>query len=148
MSPAAGTDLREDVLQLPPACLSVCLFITVSVCPSPSLTDLCEVRMSPAAGTDLREDVQQLPPACLSVCLFIIVSVCPSPSLTDLCEVRIRVLPLARTWERMFHSCRLAPGSMPEDGSSSRMTAGPPTSAMAVLSLRLLPPLPTQTYVT
>ena len=81
------------------------------------------------------------------VCVCVCMCVCPS-ALTDLWEVRMRVLPLARTWDRMFHSCRLAPGSMPEEGSSSRITAGPPTSAMAVLSLRLLPPLSTETGMT
>ena len=60
---------------------------------------------------------------------------------TDLWEVRTNVRPLARTWERTFHSWRLAAGSTPADGSSSSRKGGSPTSAMAALSFRLLPPL-------
>ena len=45
------------------------------------------------------------------------------------------------TEERMKrHRKRLAPGSMPVEGSSSRTTAGSPTRATATLSFRLLPP--------
>lgn len=49
--------------------------------------------------------------------------------------------PLFLTLVRVSHSCRLAAGSTPVDGSSKNTTGGSPMRAMAVLSLRLLPPL-------
>lgn len=39
------------------------------------------------------------------------------------------------------HSKRLATGSMPVDGSSRKMTGGPPIRAIPALSFLLLPPL-------
>ena len=41
----------------------------------------------------------------------------------------------------VFHSRRLATGSTPVVGSSRKMIEGSPTSAIPVLTLRLLPPL-------
>ncbi len=50
--------------------------------------------------------------------------------------------PFSMTCLRMrSHRKRLAPGSMPVEGSSMSTTAGLPTRATATLSLRLLPPL-------
>ena len=50
--------------------------------------------------------------------------------------------PLLMTCLRMrSHRKRLAPGSMPVEGSSMSTTAGLPTRATATLSLRLFPPL-------
>ena len=50
-------------------------------------------------------------------------------------------LPLSRACVTASQSRRRAIGSMPVDGSSSKMTAGFPIRAIAVLSIRLLPPL-------
>lgn len=50
-------------------------------------------------------------------------------------------LPLSRALVTASQSRRRATGSMPVVGSSSRTTAGFPIRAMAVLNLRLLPPL-------
>lgn len=50
-------------------------------------------------------------------------------------------LPDSRARATVSQSRRRATGSMPVDGSSRKMTAGSPMRAMAVLSLRLLPPL-------
>lgn len=50
-------------------------------------------------------------------------------------------LPLSRALVTVFQSRRRAPGSMPVDGSSRKMTEGFPIRAMALLSLRLFPPL-------
>ena len=49
--------------------------------------------------------------------------------------------PSARTRESASHNSLLATGSMPVVGSSRNTTGGSPTREMAVLSLRLLPPL-------
>ena len=59
-----------------------------------------------------------------------------------LCEVRTRVAPLLRTFVNVFHKLRRAIGSIPVVGSSKNTMSGSPISAMAVLNLRLLPPLP------
>ena len=58
-----------------------------------------------------------------------------------LCDVSMMVLPAFLTSTSVFQSCRLATGSMPVVGSSRKTIGGSPTNAMAVLSLRLLPPL-------
>jgi len=58
-----------------------------------------------------------------------------------LCDVIMIEQPLARASDRASQSILLAPGSIPVLGSSSSTTGGFPTSAMAVLSFRLLPPL-------
>ena len=50
-------------------------------------------------------------------------------------------LPLSLTLHITSQRCRLAAGSMPVVGSSKYMTGGSPMRAIAVLSLRLLPPL-------
>lgn len=50
-------------------------------------------------------------------------------------------LPLSRVCDTVFQSRRRATGSMPVDGSSRKMTEGFPIRAIAVLSLRLFPPL-------
>ena len=49
--------------------------------------------------------------------------------------------PLFRTLVSVSHRSRLATGSMPVVGSSKNTTGGSPTRAIAVLNLRLLPPL-------
>jgi hypothetical protein len=50
-------------------------------------------------------------------------------------------LPLSLTLHITSQRCRLAAGSMPVVGSSKYMTGGSPMRAIAVLNLRLLPPL-------
>lgn len=50
-------------------------------------------------------------------------------------------LPNSRVRVTASHSSRLATGSIPVDGSSRKMTGGPPIRAMPALSFRLLPPL-------
>lgn len=50
-------------------------------------------------------------------------------------------LPLSRASVTASQSRRRATGSMPVDGSSSKMTEGFPIRAIAALSLRLVPPL-------
>ena len=60
---------------------------------------------------------------------------------THLCDVITIHLPSARTRDSASHSNRLATGSIPVVGSSKNTTGGSPTSDMAVLSFRLLPPL-------
>lgn len=49
--------------------------------------------------------------------------------------------PHSRVLVTASQSRRLATGSMPVEGSSRKITGGPPIRAMPVLSLRLLPPL-------
>ncbi len=58
-----------------------------------------------------------------------------------LCDVRMMVRPLSLTLVRVFHSVRLATGSIPVVGSSRNTMGGSPIRAMAALNLRLLPPL-------
>ena len=65
--------------------------------------------------------------------------------LTDLWEVSMIVLPLSRTWDKVFHIRRLATGSTPVVGSSRKIIEGLPISAMPVLNFLLLPPLNTIT---
>jgi len=60
---------------------------------------------------------------------------------THLCDVITIEQPLVRTSVKASQSILLAPGSIPVLGSSSSTTGGFPTSAIAVLSFRLLPPL-------
>jgi len=50
-------------------------------------------------------------------------------------------------FETIRHINLLAPGSMPADGSSSKITSGLPKIAMAVYNLRLLPPLRFSAYL-
>ena len=49
--------------------------------------------------------------------------------------------PETMTFDNEFHNIRLATGSIPEDGSSKKINKGSPHNAIAVLNLRLLPPL-------
>ena len=49
--------------------------------------------------------------------------------------------PSSLTRLRTFHNRRLVTGSIPLEGSSKNTTGGDPIKAMAVLILRLLPPL-------
>ena len=63
-----------------------------------------------------------------------------------LCDVSTRVLPEARILDSVSHSKRLATGSIPDVGSSRKITGGSPIKAIAVLNLRLLPPL--KLYIT
>lgn len=58
-----------------------------------------------------------------------------------LCDVRTIACPLSLTWAIVSHNCRRATGSIPVVGSSKKTIGGSPTSATAVLNLRLLPPL-------
>lgn len=51
------------------------------------------------------------------------------------------VFPLSHACTTASQSRCRATGSMPVDGSSSKMTVGFPIRAIAVLSLRLFPPL-------
>jgi len=51
-------------------------------------------------------------------------------------------VPLLRTLVSVFHKFRRAIGSMPVVGSSRNTIGGSPISAIAVLNLRLFPPLP------
>lgn len=60
---------------------------------------------------------------------------------THLCEVIIMALPDSLVRVTASHSKRLATGSMPVDGSSRKMTGGPPIRAIPALSFLLLPPL-------
>lgn len=53
-------------------------------------------------------------------------------------------LPLSRVLVTVFQSIRRANGSMPVDGSSRKTTDDFPIMAIAVLSLRLFPPLQSQ----
>lgn len=50
-------------------------------------------------------------------------------------------LPHSRVRVTASQSKRLATGSMPVEGSSRKITGGPPMRAMPALSFRLLPPL-------
>jgi len=50
-------------------------------------------------------------------------------------------LPHSRVRVTASQSRRRATGSMPVEGSSRKMTGGPPMRAMPALSFRLLPPL-------
>ena len=59
----------------------------------------------------------------------------------------INVLPVSRILHSVSQRNRRAIGSIPVVGSSKNITDGLPTRAMAVLSLRLLPPLK-RTYIT
>mmetsp|Transcript_4345 Transcript_4345/g.18371 ORF Transcript_4345/g.18371 Transcript_4345/m.18371 type:complete len:200 (-) Transcript_4345:3409-4008(-) len=57
------------------------------------------------------------------------------------CEVRTTEVALERAMRRMiFHMSRRALGSIPVEGSSAKTTGGSDTSAMAMESLRRLPP--------
>lgn len=60
---------------------------------------------------------------------------------THLCEVIIMALPDSLVRVTASQSKRLATGSMPVDGSSRKMTGGPPIRAIPALSFLLLPPL-------
>lgn len=60
---------------------------------------------------------------------------------SHLCDVRMSVVPADRSLDSVSHSVRRATGSIPLVGSSRNTTGGAPTSAIAVDSLRLLPPL-------
>ena len=60
---------------------------------------------------------------------------------TYLCDVITIHRPSARTRDSASHNNRLATGSIPVVGSSRNTTGGSPTSDMAVLNFRLLPPL-------
>lgn len=53
----------------------------------------------------------------------------------------IIALPDSRVRVTASHSSLLATGSIPVEGSSRKMTGGPPIRAMPALSFRLLPPL-------
>lgn len=63
------------------------------------------------------------------------------PNESHLWEVIIMALPLSRASVTASQSRRRATGSMPVDGSSSKMTEGFPIRAIAALNLRLVPPL-------
>lgn len=60
----------------------------------------------------------------------------------------IMAFPDSRVRVTASHSSLLATGSIPVDGSSRKMTGGPPIRAMPALSFRLLPPLQTLTILT
>ena len=60
---------------------------------------------------------------------------------THLCDVITIHRPSARTRDSASHNNLLATGSIPVVGSSRKTTGGSPTSDIAVLSFRLLPPL-------
>ena len=58
------------------------------------------------------------------------------------CVVKITALVLSLAiYPTTLHMKRLASGSIPADGSSSKMMGGLPTIARATESFRLLPPL-------
>lgn len=63
------------------------------------------------------------------------------PNEPHLWEVIMMALPLSRVHVTISQSRRRATGSIPVDGSSSRTTEVFPIRAIAVLSLRLVPPL-------
>lgn len=65
---------------------------------------------------------------------------------TYLCDVITIHRPSARTRDSASHNSLLATGSIPVVGSSRNTTGGSPTSDMAVLSLRLFPPLERESY--
>lgn len=56
-------------------------------------------------------------------------------------EVMIMAFPDSRVRVTESHSSLRATGSIPVEGSSRKMTGGPPIRAMPALSFRLLPPL-------
>lgn len=53
----------------------------------------------------------------------------------------IMAFPDSRVRVTASHSNLLATGSIPVEGSSRKMTGGPPIRAMPALSFRLFPPL-------
>lgn len=64
---------------------------------------------------------------------------------SHLWEVKMMDLPHSRVRVTASQSKRRATGSMPVEGSSRKMTGGPPIRAMPALSFRLLPPLQGET---
>ena len=63
----------------------------------------------------------------------------PSPHLW---EVMMMAFPDSRVRAMASQRSLRATGSIPVDGSSRKMTGGPPMRAMPALSFLLLPPLP------
>lgn len=65
----------------------------------------------------------------------------PCPEKCHLWDVKMMDLPHSRVRVTASQSKRRATGSMPVEGSSRKITGGPPIRAMPALSFRLLPPL-------
>ncbi len=76
----------------------------------------------------------------LSGCGLYIAENIPFP-IPNLCEVSMTLLPSLITLVSASQRNLLVAGSIPVVGSSSNSIGGLPTRAIAVLSLRLLPPL-------
>lgn len=76
---------------------------------------------------------------CFEICINIISY--PIVSKAHLWDVMIMAFPDSRVRVTASHSSLLATGSIPVEGSSRKMTGGPPIRAIPALSFRLLPPL-------
>lgn len=72
---------------------------------------------------------------------FLFISALVRWRVTYLCEVIMMALPDSLVRVIASQSSRLATGSMPVDGSSRKITGGPPIRAMPALNFLLLPPL-------